>query len=264
MISATKLSRAQFKKLTSLIYKESGIVLNEQKYELLSARLAKRMRLKKISSITDYLKLIDNNTNEFIDFIDAITTNHTFFFRENAHCEYLIKTLDTKKYIKIWSAASSSGEEPYSIAIQLAANGFQFEIFASDISNTMLEIGQRAIYPKERVRSVPLPMLRTYFKKGKGAYKDHVKVKSSIIKKVKFAKYNLLEESQFPDSIKFDIIFCRNVMIYFDNITREKVVNNLLKSLKRGGHLFVGMSESLQGIKNNLKTILPSGYINKS
>ncbi|MCK5541195.1 MAG: protein-glutamate O-methyltransferase CheR [Desulfobacterales bacterium] len=263
MTSTTKVSPAQYKKLSALVYKETGIVLNEKKFELLTARLAKRMRVTKISSVPDYLSFMNTDENEFINFIDAITTNHTFFFRENSHCEYIVKTLDKSKPLKIWSAASSSGEEAYSIAVQLAENSFQFDIFASDLSNTMLKAGQRAIYPNDRVRSVPLTMLRKYFWKGTGAYKNHVKIKPEIKKLVSFGKHNLLSDSPFTESDKFDIIFCRNVMIYFDNTTRKKVVNNLFQSLKPGGYFFVGMSESLQGLQHGLTTVLPSGYIKK-
>lgn len=263
MTSSSHVTPKQYKKLSALVYKESGIVLNEKKYELLTARLAKRMRVTKTTSVPEYLRLMNNDENEFINFIDAITTNHTFFFRENSHCEYIVKTLDNRKPLKIWSAASSSGEEAYSIGVQLTANSFKYKIFASDLSNTMLKIGQRAVYPDERVRSVPLSLLRKYFQKGKGAYEKHVRVKPEIKQHVSFAKHNLLEDSPFTGSDKFDIIFCRNVMIYFDNITRKKVVNNLYQSLKPGGYFFVGMSESLQGLQHGLKTILPSGYIKK-
>jgi chemotaxis protein methyltransferase CheR len=263
MASNTQVSPEQYKKLSTLVYKESGIVLNEKKFELLTARLAKRMRLTKIATVTEYLKHMHNDKNEFVDFIDAITTNHTFFFRENSHCEFIVKNLDKSKPLKIWSAASSSGEEAYSIAVQLTANSFKFDIFASDLSKTMLQAGQRAIYPMERVRSVPLPLLRTYFQRGKNTRQDYVKVKPEIQKCVSFGPHNLLQDSPFTGSDKFDIIFCRNVMIYFDNVTRKKVVNNLFQSLKPGGYFFVGMSESLQGLEHELTTIIPSGYKKK-
>ena len=263
MTSNTQVSPAQYKKLSALVYKESGIVLNEKKYELLTARLAKRMRITKLSSVSKYISFMNDDKDEFINFIDAITTNHTFFFRENSHCEYIVKTLDKSKPLKIWSAASSSGEEAYSIAVQLTANSYKFDIFASDLSSTMLKIGQKAIYPNERIRTVPLPLLRSYFQKGKGVYKDYVKVKPEIKKFVSFGKHNLLEDSPFTGSDKFDIIFCRNVMIYFDNTTRQKVVNNLFQSLKPGGYFFVGLSESLQGLQKGLITVLPSGYKKK-
>jgi chemotaxis protein methyltransferase CheR len=218
------------------------------------------MRKKAISSVSDYINLISNDQDEFNEFIDATTTNHTFFFRENKHCEYIINTLDSTKPLKIWSAASSSGEEAYSIAVQLMANGFSFSIFASDVSDSMLDLGRRAIYPVDRVREVPPSMLRAYFQKGQDQWKDYVKIKPEVRQRVSFAKFNLLSDTQ-QDA--FDIIFCRNVMIYFDTPTRQRVVDRLCKALKPEGHFFVGLSESLNGLAHPLTTVLPSGYQKK-
>ncbi len=263
MNSDARVNPAQYKKISALVYRESGIVLNDRKYELLAARLAKRMRFTKLSSVSEYLKLINSDKAEFTNFIDAITTNHTFFFRENQHCEFILKTFDKDKFLKIWSAASSSGEEAYSIAVQLAYNSFKFDILASDLSDTMLKKGQKGIYPDQRVQTVHKPILHRYFKRGKGKYKNHVKIKSEIMKHVKFQKHNLLADSPFTGSDRFDIIFCRNVMIYFDHNTRKKVVTSLIKSLRSGGYFFVGMSESLQGLQQNLINVIPSGYKKK-
>ncbi|MCP3875739.1 MAG: methyltransferase [Desulfobacteraceae bacterium] len=256
----TKINVAQHQKLSKIVYKESGIVLNEKKTTLLIARVAKRMRLTGTTSVSDYIRLISNSQDEYNEFIDATTTNHTFFFRENKHCEYLIKTLDKKRTLKIWSAASSSGEEAFSIAVQMLANSFSFSIYASDVSNSMLQKGKNGIYPKERVQKVPLPILHTYFQSGKGKWQDYVKVKPAVQQLVTFEKLNLLEGKTFD---KFDIIFCRNVMIYFDTPTRQKVVNNLYHALKPGGYFFVGMSENLRGIKHDFSNVLPSGYKKK-
>ena len=260
MESETRLSPEQHQKLSRIVYKETGIVLNEKKYSLLVARLSKRMRKKAIPSVSDYINLMSNDQDEFNEFIDATTTNHTFFFRENKHCEYIINTLDRTKPLKIWSAASSSGEEAYSIAVQLLAHSFSFNIFASDVSDSMLDLGRRAIYPGDRVREVPPSMLRTYFQKGEDHWKGHVKVKPAVQKWVTFAKFNLLSDSQAD---MFDIIFCRNVMIYFDTPTRQRVVDRLCKALKPGGYFFVGLSESLNGLSHPLTTVLPSGYQKK-
>ena len=260
MLPETNLSPEQHQKLSRIVYNESGIVLNEKKYSLLVTRLAKRMRIMKISSVSDYIDLISRDPDEFTEFIDATTTNHTFFFRENKHCEYLLNTLDKAAPLKIWSAASSSGEEAFSIAVQLLAHSFTFNILASDVSESMLDLGRRAIYPNQRVRNVPLPLLHEYFQKGKGKWKDHVKVKPEIQKLVTFEKFNLLSDTPLDT---FDIIFCRNVMIYFDGQTRQKVVTRLSKSLKPGGYFFVGLSESLNGLEHSLTRILPSGYQKK-
>jgi chemotaxis protein methyltransferase CheR len=260
MVSETKVTPAQFKKLSRIVYQASGIVLNDKKYNLLVARLAKRMRLKDITSVSDYIHMISSDPDEFSEFIDATTTNHTYFFRENKHCEFIVNTLDTAKPLKIWSAASSSGEEPFSIAVQLLANQFSFSIYASDVSDSMLKLCQRGIYSKDRVKNVPLSLLHNYFQKGKGKWQDHVKVKPEVMKSVTFDKYNLLSDTS---SEQFDIIFCRNVMIYFDTPTRQAVVSSLLKALKPGGYFFVGLSENLYGLDHGLSVVLPSGYKKK-
>jgi len=260
MVSETRLSPKQHQKLSRIVYKETGIVLDGKKYSLLVARLSKRMRITKTSSVSEYISLISSNQEEFTEFIDATTTNHTFFFRENKHCEYLIKTLDKKKPLKIWSAASSSGEEAFSIAVQLLANSFSFNIFASDVSDSMLNLGRRAVYLKERVQNVPVPILHTYFQNGSGRWQNHIKIKPAVRQLVTFAKFNLLSDTPVDT---FDIIFCRNVMIYFDTPTRQKVVDNLCRAIKPGGYFFVGMSESLNGLDHPLITLLPSGYQKK-
>jgi len=260
MNSETRLSREQHQKLAKIVYQETGIVLSEKKYSLLVARLSKRMRIKGISSVSVYMDLISADPDEFNEFIDAVTTNHTFFFRENKHCEYLIRTLEKTKPLKIWSAASSSGEEAYSIAVQLMAAGFSFSIFASDVSDSMLDLGRRAVYPGDRVKQVPPSMLRTYFQKGQDQWKDYVRIKPEVRQRVSFAKFNLLSDT--PQDT-FDIIFCRNVMIYFDSQTRQRVVDRLCRALKPGGYFFVGLSESLNGLVHPLTTILPSGYQKK-
>ena len=260
MNSETLLSRHQHQKLANIVYKETGIVLSEKKYSLLVARLSKRMRIKAIASVSEYMDLISADPHEFNEFLDAVTTNHTFFFRENKHCEYMIRTLEKTKPLKIWSAASSSGEEAYSIAVQLMATGFSFSIFASDVSDSMLDLGRRAVYPEDRVKHVPPSMLHAYFQKGQKEWKDHVKVKPEVRQRVTFAKFNLLSDT-LTDT--FYIIFCRNVMIYFDSQTRQRVVDRLCRALKPGGYFFVGLSESLNGLDHPLTTILPSGYQKK-
>jgi len=257
MVSETRLSPEQYQKLSQIVYKTSGVVLDEKKYTLLLARLSKRMRQINISSVAEYIRLISFDQNEFNEFIDVTTTNHTFFFRENEHCEYILKTLDYKKSLKIWSAASSSGEEAFSIAVQLLSKSFSFTIYASDISDSMLQNGKRGIYPNERVSKVPHSILHAYFQKGRGKWQNHVKVKPEVQKLVTFDKFNLLSDTP---SDTFDIIFCRNVMIYFDIPTRQKVVNSLNSALKPGGCFFVGLAESIQGFDSSLTSVLPSGY----
>ena len=252
-----QLTQKEFKILSDIVYKECGINLHEGKEELLTARLAKRMRVVKIKDVSNYLELIRKDQNEFVNFIDAVSTNHTFFFRENHHCEYVLKNVPNSTYLKIWSAASSSGEEPYSIAIQLLDKGYRFDIAASDISTTMLSLAKRGIYSNDKVRLVPQKMLRSYFQKGSNNWEGYVKVKSEVKNHVNVRKFNLLTDTS-PG--QFNIIFCRNVMIYFDNSTKTRVVNKLYRSLEDGGLLIIGAAEGLVGIEHKFNYVKPSIY----
>lgn len=258
--SELELSKSQFQKLSKLVYDTSGVVLNQKKYRLMVARITKRMRSNNLISFSDYIDKLASDQAEFSAFIDATTTNHTFFFRENKHCDFLVKHLDPKREIKVWSAASSSGEEPFSIAVQFMAKSFTFSIDGSDISETVLAQARKAIYPMDKVKQVPIPLLHTYFQKGKNRYEDHVRLKPQVRNKVLFKKFNLL--SDMP-SDRYDVIFCRNVMIYFDRPTRQKVVKLLCSALNPGGYLFVGLSESLHDLDHPLINIMASGYQKK-
>ncbi len=257
MLNDTKITSAQFKKLSALVYKESGIKLNESKIDLLKARISKRLRLLKMDSIANYIQLINDDQAEFLSFIDAVTTNHTFFFRENKHCEYILANTQNSTPLKIWSAACSSGEEPYTIAVQLMNMGYKFSIDATDISDSMLSFAQRGIYPKERARVMPVQILHKYFQKGKNKWEGHIKVKKEVARHILFDKFNLITESSRN---VYDIIFCRNVMIYFDDITKEKVVKMLYSSLRPGGLLMTGMSESLMGLNHGYANVATSIY----
>lgn len=252
-----QLTHREFKILSDIVYKECGINLHDGKQELLTARLAKRMRVVQIKAVSSYLELIRRDNNEFVNFIDSVSTNHTFFFRENHHCEFVLENVDKSMYLKIWSAASSSGEEPYSVAIQLLDRGYRFDILASDISNTMLSLAKRGIYHKDKTRLVPVKMLRRYFQKGHGQWDGHVRVKNEVRKHIDCESHNLLTDN-CPG--KFNIIFCRNVMIYFDNSTKKRVVDKLYRSLEDGGLLIIGAAEGLVGIEHHFKYLKPSIY----
>ena len=247
-----KLTARQFKRYCDIVYNESGIKLTEEKWQLLNARIGKRTR--KLGVQADkYLSIIEKDHDELNIFLDAISTNHTYFFRESKS----FKFLDTScRYI--WCAASSSGEEPYSLATYCLELGFEPSILATDISDSCLEKGRKAIYPKKCLSNIPKHIIRRYFQKGTGKWKDNVRVKQNIRRMVKFEKFNLLKDSS--SSKIFDIIFCRNVMIYFDIPTKEAVIRKLSKVLKQGGYFIIGGAESLSGINHNLKYIEPSVY----
>jgi len=251
------LSHKQFKLLSDIVYETCGINLHDGKETLLSTRLNKRMRAISIKSVDDYIDLIKKDADEFMSFIDAISTNHTYFYRENQHCDYVLNMVDNSKPLSLWSAASSSGEEAFSISFQLLENGYSFRIYASDISDSMLSIAKRGIYHMDKLRNVPTETIRKFCKKGGGKWENHIKIKATVQSHVTFEKFNLIKDS--PPGI-FNIIFCRNVMIYFDHRTREYVVDKLFNALENGGHLIVGASESLMGIEHRFKTIKPSIY----
>ena len=247
-----KLTTRQFKKYCDIVYNECGINLTEEKRELLNARIAKRLR-KLCIQPEKYLSVIQSDGEEMNIFLDAVSTNHTFFFRESRSFKYLDKGCNS-----IWCAASSSGEEPYSIAVYCMELGFHPSILATDISDTCLEKGRNAIYPMQCKAKIPKPLLKRYFQKGQGKWDGYIKAKDDIKKMIKFKKFNLLKD-KLP-STDFDIIFCRNVMIYFDNPSKEFVVAKLSECLKKEGYFIIGGAESLNGLNHTLKYIEPSVY----
>lgn len=248
-----KLDNRLFKKYCDLVYFEAGINLTEEKRELLNARIGKRLRIQNVTP-DEYYKLVQADAAEMTAFIDAVSTNHTYFFRESKSFTYLEKSCSD-----IWCAASSSGEEPYSIAIYCLERGLRPSIFATDISDTCLEKGKLGIYSRQSVANLPLHILKSYFQKGLANWQGHVKVKSEIRKIVHFRKFNLIKDS--PPSKACDIIFCRNVMIYFDKPTKETVVAKLASVLRKGGYFIIGGAESLSGLSHPLKYVAPSVYL---
>ncbi len=243
----------QFKNFSDLVYNECGINLHDGKEQLLKARLAKRLRSTGINSVDEYIKLLGNDNQELIDFIDAISTNHTFFFRESHHFECL-----ENSHLKIWCAACSSGEEPYSIAIYCLEKGFRPTILATDISTNVLRLGERGVYPVERAKNVSSRILRRYFQKGQGKWEGHIKVKDELKKMVIYKRFNLLTES--PPLRELDVVFCRNVLIYFDSMVKEKIINKLYSVLKLNGYFVIGGAESLNNLNHRYKYVKPSIY----
>jgi chemotaxis protein methyltransferase CheR len=262
--------------IRDLVYNQSRINLGPDKKELVSARLGKRLRATNITSISDYCRFLQEKEGgeELAHLIDAISTNHTYFFRENEHFDFLtgtalpelVKRRATERWprFNIWSAASSSGEEPYSIAIALAqffgnSPTWPWRIEATDISHKILLRAKVGVYREEAVKKVPAPLLRAHFQKGFGPQEGNYRVKPHLLESVTFRQLNLLEGS-FPFTEPFQVIFCRNVMIYFDRPTQTELVNKLARQLVPGGYLFVGHSESLSGIKHSLTMLKPAIY----
>lgn len=269
-----QLSDNDFKRLGKFIYDNYGINLYPQKKVLVVSRLQKRLAklgMKSYSEYCDYVLNNDNGHQEAVHMIDRISTNKTDFFREADHFEYLTGPLlkdyltETKKdRIRLWSAGCSSGEEPYTIAMMLSEyktnnSLFNFDIYASDISTTVLKKARRAIYPASDLEQIPGDIRNKYMLRSKDRSKQQIRIASNIRNKVELFRYNLLSDKT-PFNKPLDIIFCRNTLIYFDRKTQEKVVSNLIGYLNAGGYLFLGHSESLINMGFSLKHVFPSVY----
>ena len=248
-----KVTNTQFQKFSQLVSRECGIHLHDGKKQLLQARLAKRLHYAGVHSVNEYLKRIEKDPKERIHFLDAISTNHTYFFRERHHFDCL-----KNGPLSIWCAASSSGEEPYSIAIDCLEKGIQATILATDISTHVLQLGEKGIYHIERTKDTASDILKKYFQKGQSRWEGYIRVKKEVREMVKFRRFNLITDP--VPSTQFDAIFCRNVLIYFNHLTKTKVVNRLFNSLKRGGYFVVGGAESLNNISHHYKYVKPSIY----
>jgi len=262
---ADLISDDEFAQIRRFFQHESGIALPDTKRSLVSGRLAGRLRALKLGSFAEYLHLImqPGQALEKQMAVDLLTTNETYFYRESKHFVYLQTLLaqwSGDKAPLIWSAACSSGEEPYTLAMFMAeAFGSRpWHILASDISTRVLESARTALYPLTRAKELPLPLLKKYCLKGKGEYEGYLLIDEKLQQRVQFAQRNLME-SQHLDS-KVDIIFLRNVLIYFDNKTKAVILNNISRCLKPDGLLFIGHSESLHGISDQFVAIKPALY----
>lgn len=263
------LTHTEFDKFSALAKQKFGLDLKKGKEELVAARLGKQIRQTSFRTFSEYYNhLIADTTGEaLMNMINALTTNHTSFFREPAHFEFLtsvvLKEVQGKPSFRLWSAASSSGEEPYSLLITLAeamepAAFERVELLATDISTRVLKLAARGVYSAERFTDLPKGSLSRYFLRGEGRSSGFYRVKPQIARKVQFKRLNLIEP--LPSQAPFDVIFCRNVMIYFDRATQEDLVNRLTNCLTPAGYLFVGHAESLTGVKHPLEYVRPSIY----
>jgi chemotaxis protein methyltransferase CheR len=266
---------SEFDFIRTLVYEHSRIHLGPDKRELVAARLGKRLRATQLASIGEYCDLLKSHhaEQELSHLIDAISTNHTFFFRETPHFDFVRQQIVPEMLQRhraerwprfhAWSAACSSGEEPYSLAITLTEclqnTGWSWQIEATDISHRILDKAGAAIYREDVVNRLPPACIKTYFQKGIGPQAGNYRVKSTLRDGVQFRHLNLLEgDPPFRES--FQLIFCRNVMIYFDRATQEELVNKLARRLVPGGYLLVGHSESLTGIRHALQLVRPAIY----
>lgn len=259
---SVQLNDSTFRQIRDFIYERSGIYITDSKKYLIENRLCKRIEERRLKGFEEYLTFLKNDHEELMRLYDSITTNETYFFRENQQMEIFVNNLIPRiteskgsRDIRIWSAACSTGEEPYTIAIMLRENmhDLKFEIFASDISESVLSSARKGIYSSYSVRNVPPLLLNKYFRRnGQMLYElDH-----SLKRFVNFTNINLIDERKMRSIKGMDVIFCRNVLIYFDDRAKQKVVSLLYDSLRQGGYLFVGTSESLHNVTRAFRPLI--------
>lgn len=266
---ALTMSEQEYAQVRDLLYNKAGIALGPSKQSLVSGRLFKRLDALQLSSYGEYFSSLAANVipGELQTAIDLLTTNETYFYREPAHFTQLQalarQAMQRREAMSIWSAASSSGEEIYTISMvlqQMVDTGqpLRWEILGSDISSRVIAAAQRGVYPLERVQRLPEDLLRRYCLKGDGPAAGTVLVDKALRRKVRFTSINLIEP--LPEIGSFDVIFLRNVLIYFDLPTKQKVVRSVVSRLRPGGVLFVGLAESLNGVVAELQSIAPGAY----
>jgi len=248
-----------------LIYKIAGISLSDAKRVLLVGRLGKRLQHYHFDTYSQYYRMLSSgeHPDELQKMVDLLTTNETYFFREPQHFDYLRDVILPARRgpatFRIWSGASSSGEEAYSMAMTLAEHrDGPWEVFGSDISLTILAKARAGLYSDERISGIPREFLRKYCLKGVRAQEGKLLIDSTLKQNVRFEQINLTQPINGIG--EFDVIFLRNVMIYFDAETKRKVIENMLPRLKPGGYFIVGHSESLTGITTRLRAIKPTIY----
>ncbi|HBF35371.1 TPA: hypothetical protein DDW35_12490 [Candidatus Sumerlaeota bacterium] len=280
IINNIDLPERLYLKFAKLVYDSAGIALGNAKRELVRSRLMKRLRALQVTTYEEYYEILahhDGDGSELVMMLDAISTNKTDFFRENQHFQFLSETAlpaimtrnRTTRRIRVWSAGCSSGEEPYTLAMVLREHldrsvNWDIKILATDISTKVLQFAHEGIYEEEKVKPVPVQYRTAYFDKGKNARGQVVyRAKPELRNLITFRRLNLMNAT-FPFSGAFDVIFCRNVMIYFDKGTQETLVNKYYKHLASGGYLFIGHSESLNSLKTPFQFVKPTIYVRNS
>lgn len=259
-----------FVALREIIHAQSGIALSDEKEALISARVSKRMRALSVGSFADYLDFLqaDRTGQEMTALLDVISTNVTSFFREADHFDFVHRAVrmwhtSGQRRFRFWSAACSTGEEPYSLAMTVSdalPEDCDTRILATDISTRVLRFAQAGSYPAHRVEPVPAPYAKRFLVREKRTTDENYLVADNVRNLVSFARLNL-SSPRFPMSGPMDIVFCRNVMIYFDNDTRASLLAEIHRLLKPGGYLLVGHSESLTGLTTGFRNIRPSIYV---
>jgi len=271
------LSDKDFNRFRKLIFELAGITLSEHKRALVYSRLAKRLRANGLESYSEYYELVsqaDPDSQEVVEFINAITTNKSSFFREPHHFDFLREEIfpvylqeinsRKRKAIQIWSAGCSAGQEPYTLAMTLyeyfgVDSPVDFNILATDIDTNVLSRARQGIYNEEQIEDIPDYLLRKYFLKGKGERAGLARTGKELQSIIQFDRLNLFD-STWPIKDKLDIIFCRNVIIYFSRDTQRQLISRMTRHLKPGGYLMLGHSESLHGYDSGLQHVRKNVY----
>ncbi len=276
---AVSLSKTDFQRLCGFIGDQVGIKMSDVKRTMLEGRLQKRMRTLGFASHKEYCEYLfsaQGQERELVHMIDVVTTNKTDFFREPAHFEYLDQVVlpgliqkggaGGAHKLKFWSAGCSTGEEPYTLAMVLRefaekhpAQKIQAEILATDISTRVIEAAKKAIYPHDRVQPIPMPLRRKYLLRSRDRRQETVRIDASLRTMLRFRRLNFMDED-FGLHDRYDVIFCRNVIIYFDKPTQERLMHKFCRNLHSGGYLFLGHSESLHGFQVPLAQVAPTVY----
>ena len=260
-----KLSDKEFELFKKFIHKISGIQMKPEKKVLVESRLAKRLRYYQFRTYRDYYEYLQTDDVEQQMFIDIITTNETSFFREPHHFEYLKTAIlpQHKGQIRIWSAACSIGAEAYSSAMVcdevLGTRNGSYEIICTDINADVVKTAQIGLYPEKFISQIPQKYLKKHCMRGTGKYESSFIVSDQLKSNLLFKRMNLLEKAS-GEMGEFDVIFLRNMLIYFDGPEKKKIVENVISRLKRGGYLFIGHSESLFNINNSVTQVKPTIY----
>ncbi|MBD0258081.1 MAG: protein-glutamate O-methyltransferase [Cytophagales bacterium] len=264
---------ADFKRLSAFIFRETGIKLSPAKKSMLEGRLQRRLKALEMSSFRAYCDFLfsPDGHPERVPMIDLVTTNKTDFFREPAHFSFLQARVLAEltrgagnRPLKCWSAGCSSGEEPYTLAMVLSEYAEHhplppYSVLATDLSTEVLALAVRAVYPEGRAADIPLPLRQKYLLKSKNRSDQTVRIAPAIRQKVQFNRLNFMQD-HYDVPPDFSLIFCRNVLIYFDKPTQEAVINKLCRHLHRGGYLFLGHSESITDMDVPLEQIRPTVF----
>jgi len=267
-----ELGEHELQRLSRLLYDASGITLHGGKGPLVIARLRKRLTVQGYRSFAEYLDAVERDRTgaALTELVDAMATNHTSFFREPQHFAYLQSILPQVRArrvpvpLKVWSMPCSTGEEPYSLAISLLDAGLPagFTILASDLSTKALRRARDGVYRQQTVAGLPKAVLRRHFEQGGGAEDGLVRVSASLRRQVAFRRLNLIDLVDLGH--RFDVIFCRNVLIYFDQAAQQRAIAALERHLAPGGHLFISHSESLNAVRHSLQWVAAGVYRSQS